>query len=126
MPYTRSSEFLSHSSVTFEHSSSSPVCSQCSAAESQVSAQRDQLATTTSSLVSQLQQTAQEVQQTLEESSGYCSHLHSSLGGLGERSLQWCSSTREQAQSQAQEQLTLLKDNTASTHTLLEVITLWN
>ncbi|XP_067092536.1 kinesin-like protein KIF11 [Osmerus mordax] len=98
------------------------LTSQCSAAESQVSAQRDQLASTTSSLVSQLQQTAQEVQQTLEESSGYCGHLHSSLGGLGERSLQWCSSTREQAQSQAQEQLTLLKDNTVSTHTLLESV----
>lgn len=102
------------------HTLENTITSRCSAAESQASAQRDQLSCTTSTLVSQLQQAAQEVQQTVEESSGYCSHLHSSLGGLGERGLQWCSSTRDLVHSQAQEQLTLLGENNASTHALLE------
>uniref|UniRef100_A0A8C7U4F9 Kinesin family member 11 n=1 Tax=Oncorhynchus mykiss TaxID=8022 RepID=A0A8C7U4F9_ONCMY len=63
--------------------------------------------------------TVQEAMRTVDESSGYCSHLHSSLTQLGEKSLQWCASTEDGIDSQTQAQLTLIRDQTASAHTLL-------
>uniref|UniRef100_A0A673ZSI4 Kinesin-like protein n=1 Tax=Salmo trutta TaxID=8032 RepID=A0A673ZSI4_SALTR len=57
---------------------------------------------TTASLISVVQQTAQEAKRTVDECSGYCSHLHSSLTQLGEKSLQWCASTKDGIDSQAQ------------------------
>uniref|UniRef100_A0A8C8H9D3 Kinesin-like protein n=1 Tax=Oncorhynchus tshawytscha TaxID=74940 RepID=A0A8C8H9D3_ONCTS len=74
---------------------------------------------TTASLISEVQQTAQEAMRTVDESSCYCSHLHSSLTQLGEKSLQWCASTEDGIDSQAQAQLTLIRDQTASAQTLL-------
>uniref|UniRef100_A0A4W5PR24 Kinesin-like protein n=1 Tax=Hucho hucho TaxID=62062 RepID=A0A4W5PR24_9TELE len=77
------------------------------------------LESTTASLITEVQQTAQEAKRTVDECSGYCSHLHSSLTQLGEKSLQWCASTKDSIDSQAQAQLTLIRDQTASAQTLL-------
>nr|XP_046188449.1 kinesin-like protein KIF11 isoform X2 [Oncorhynchus gorbuscha] len=90
----------------------------CSAAENQTAAQKERLASSTASLISEVQQTAQEAQHTVEECSVYCSHLHSSLTQLCERSLQWCASTKDCTDSHAQ--LTLMRENTASAQTLLQ------
>uniref|UniRef100_A0A8C7HQ43 Kinesin-like protein n=1 Tax=Oncorhynchus kisutch TaxID=8019 RepID=A0A8C7HQ43_ONCKI len=91
----------------------------CSAAENQTATQKERLASSTASLISEVQQTAQEAQHTMEECSVYCSHLHSSLTQLCERSLQWCASTKDSTDSHAQ--LTLMRENTASAQTLLQV-----
>uniref|UniRef100_A0A8C8HEP6 Kinesin-like protein n=1 Tax=Oncorhynchus tshawytscha TaxID=74940 RepID=A0A8C8HEP6_ONCTS len=53
-------------------------------------------------MFARVQQTAQEAMRTVDESSCYCSHLHSSLTQLGEKSLQWCASTEDGIDSQAQ------------------------
>uniref|UniRef100_A0A8C7MK28 Kinesin family member 11 n=1 Tax=Oncorhynchus kisutch TaxID=8019 RepID=A0A8C7MK28_ONCKI len=90
----------------------------CSAAENQTATQKERLASSTASLISEVQQTAQEAQHTMEECSVYCSHLHSSLTQLCERSLQWCASTKDSTDSHAQ--LTLMRENTASAQTLLQ------
>ncbi|XP_041739037.1 kinesin-like protein KIF11 [Coregonus clupeaformis] len=92
----------------------------CSAAENQTATQKECLESTTASLISEVQQTAQEAQRTVEECSANCSHLHSSLTQLGERSLQWCASTKDSTDSQAQAQLTVMRENTASAQTLLQ------
>uniref|UniRef100_A0A4W5P3X9 Kinesin-like protein n=1 Tax=Hucho hucho TaxID=62062 RepID=A0A4W5P3X9_9TELE len=74
---------------------------------------------TLQTLISDVQQTAQEAEHTVEECSVYCSHLHSSLTQLCEKSLQWCASTKDSTDSQAQ--LTLMRENSASAQTLLQV-----
>lgn len=89
--------------------------------ENQTATQKERLESTTASLISAVQQTAQEAKRTVDECSGYCSHLHSSLTQLGEKSLQWCASTKDGIDSQAQVQLTLIRDQTASAQTLLTV-----
>uniref|UniRef100_A0A673ZT42 Kinesin family member 11 n=1 Tax=Salmo trutta TaxID=8032 RepID=A0A673ZT42_SALTR len=86
----------------------------CSVSENQTATQKERLESTTASLISVVQQTAQEAKRTVDECSGYCSHLHSSLTQLGEKSLQWCASTKDGIDSQAQVQLTLIRDQTAS------------
>uniref|UniRef100_A0A4W5P401 Kinesin-like protein n=1 Tax=Hucho hucho TaxID=62062 RepID=A0A4W5P401_9TELE len=73
---------------------------------------------TLQTLISDVQQTAQEAEHTVEECSVYCSHLHSSLTQLCEKSLQWCASTKDSTDSQAQ--LTLMRENSASAQTLLQ------
>uniref|UniRef100_A0A8C7N6R6 Kinesin-like protein n=1 Tax=Oncorhynchus kisutch TaxID=8019 RepID=A0A8C7N6R6_ONCKI len=80
--------------------------------ENQTATQKEHLESTTASLISEVQQTAQEAMRTVDESSCYCSHLHSSLTQLGEKSLQWCASTEDGIDSQAQAQLTLIRDQT--------------
>uniref|UniRef100_A0A8C8HDU9 Kinesin-like protein n=1 Tax=Oncorhynchus tshawytscha TaxID=74940 RepID=A0A8C8HDU9_ONCTS len=80
--------------------------------ENQTATQKERLESTTASLISEVQQTAQEAMRTVDESSCYCSHLHSSLTQLGEKSLQWCASTEDGIDSQAQAQLTLIRDQT--------------
>uniref|UniRef100_A0A4W5PPC1 Kinesin family member 11 n=1 Tax=Hucho hucho TaxID=62062 RepID=A0A4W5PPC1_9TELE len=91
----------------------------CSVSENQTATQKEHLESTTASLITEVQQTAQEAKRTVDECSGYCSHLHSSLTQLGEKSLQWCASTKDSIDSQAQAQLTLIRDQTASAQTLL-------
>ncbi|XP_008299888.1 kinesin-like protein KIF11 [Stegastes partitus] len=84
------------------------ISSGCSRVERQASAQADLLSSTSSSIASSLRLTADESRQTLEEMSGCCSHLLSSVSELVERDLQWSSRAREQAETQAQEQLSLM------------------
>lgn len=98
-----------------------PFSRRCSVSENQTATQKERLESTTASLISAVQQTAQEAKRTVDECSGYCSHLHSSLTQLGEKSLQWCASTKDGIDSQAQVQLTLIRDQTASAQTLLTV-----
>lgn len=81
--------------------------------------QQDQFAPATS-LVRDLEQTTQESQSTAQESSGYCCHLQSSLEGLSQNSLQWCSNTSQLAQNQSQQQLSMVRDNMAATQSLSE------
>uniref|UniRef100_A0A674EYV8 Kinesin-like protein n=1 Tax=Salmo trutta TaxID=8032 RepID=A0A674EYV8_SALTR len=88
------------------------------ALQNQTATQKECLESTTASLISEVQQTAQKAQHTVEECSVYCSHLHSSLTQLCEKSLQWCVSTKDSTDSQAQ--LTLMRENAASAQTLLQ------
>uniref|UniRef100_A0A4W5PUA3 Kinesin-like protein n=1 Tax=Hucho hucho TaxID=62062 RepID=A0A4W5PUA3_9TELE len=89
-----------------------PFSRRCSVSENQTATQKEHLESTTASLITEVQQTAQEAKRTVDECSGYCSHLHSSLTQLGEKSLQWCASTKDSIDSQAQAQLTLIRDQT--------------
>ncbi|XP_030011249.1 kinesin-like protein KIF11 [Sphaeramia orbicularis] len=84
------------------------ISSGCRSAERSVSSQADLLSSTSSSLASSLRLNADNSQQTLEEVINSCSHLHSSVSGLVERDLRWNSTTREHAETKAQEQLTLM------------------
>uniref|UniRef100_A0AAQ6AEM5 Kinesin motor domain-containing protein n=1 Tax=Amphiprion ocellaris TaxID=80972 RepID=A0AAQ6AEM5_AMPOC len=89
------------------------ISSGCSTVEGQASAQADLLSSTSSSIASSLRLTADESRQMLEEMSGCCSHLHDSVSGTkrclsSPRDLQWSSRAREQAETQAQEHLTLM------------------
>uniref|UniRef100_A0A8C7U6J8 Kinesin-like protein n=1 Tax=Oncorhynchus mykiss TaxID=8022 RepID=A0A8C7U6J8_ONCMY len=99
-----------------------PFSRRCSVSENQTATQKEHLESTTASLISEVQQTVQEAMRTVDESSGYCSHLHSSLTQLGEKSLQWCASTEDGIDSQTQAQLTLIRDQTASAHTLRDFV----
>ncbi|XP_044228076.1 kinesin-like protein KIF11 isoform X1 [Thunnus albacares] len=94
------------------------VSSGCSTVERQASAQADILSSTSSSLASSLRLSADESQQTLEELTGCCSHLHSSVSGLVERDLQWSSRVSKHAETQAQEQLTMMERISTEVETL--------
>ncbi|TMS04412.1 Kinesin-like protein KIF11 [Larimichthys crocea] len=94
------------------------ISSGCSAVERQASAQADLLSSTSSALASSLRLTADESHQALEEMTGCCSHLHSSVSGLVQRDLQWSSRTREHAETQAQEHLSLLGMTATEAQTL--------
>lgn len=86
--------------------------------ERQASAQADLLSSTSSSLASSLRLSADGSQQTLEELTGCCSHLHSSVSGLVERDLQWSSRVSKHAETQAQEQLTMMERISTEVETL--------
>uniref|UniRef100_A0A671W7P3 Kinesin family member 11 n=1 Tax=Sparus aurata TaxID=8175 RepID=A0A671W7P3_SPAAU len=92
-----------------------------SSLERQASVQADLLSSTSSSLASSLRQTADESRQTLEEMTGCCAHLHSSVSGLVERDLQWSSRVREHAETQAQENLSLMESISTEVQTLHQV-----
>ncbi|XP_030298726.1 kinesin-like protein KIF11 [Sparus aurata] len=94
------------------------ISSGCSSVERQASVQADLLSSTSSSLASSLRQTADESRQTLEEMTGCCAHLHSSVSGLVERDLQWSSRVREHAETQAQENLSLMESISTEVQTL--------
>ncbi|XP_041644620.1 kinesin-like protein KIF11 isoform X2 [Cheilinus undulatus] len=83
------------------------ISSGCSLVENQASSQADLLSSTSSSLASSLRLTTDESLQSLNEMTGCCSHLHSAVSGLVDRNFQWSSKTREQAESTAQQQLSL-------------------
>ncbi|XP_059215984.1 kinesin-like protein KIF11 isoform X2 [Centropristis striata] len=76
--------------------------------EQRASSQVLLLSSSSSSLASSLSQNAAEGHQALEELTGCCSHLQSSVSGLVQKDLQWSSRLREQAESAAQDQLSLL------------------
>uniref|UniRef100_A0A6Q2XKK0 Kinesin motor domain-containing protein n=1 Tax=Esox lucius TaxID=8010 RepID=A0A6Q2XKK0_ESOLU len=95
------------------------LCTVFSALENQTTMQKECMESSTVSLISEFNQNALEAQHTVEECSNYCSHLHSSLTQLGEKSLQWCASTMESTDSRAQAQLTLIRQNNASAQNLL-------
>uniref|UniRef100_UPI0037E83C87 kinesin-like protein KIF11 n=1 Tax=Semicossyphus pulcher TaxID=241346 RepID=UPI0037E83C87 len=84
------------------------ISSGCSTVEHQASAQADLLSSTSSSLASSLRLTTDESRQTLDEMTGCCSHLHDAVSGLVDRDLQWSSRTREQAETSAQQHLSLM------------------
>ncbi|XP_067466909.1 kinesin-like protein KIF11 isoform X1 [Thunnus thynnus] len=94
------------------------VSSGCSTVERQASAQADLLSSTSSSLACSLRLSADESQQTLEELTGCCSHLHSSVSGLVERDLQWSARVSKHAETQAQEQLTMMERISTEVETL--------
>ncbi|XP_034537702.1 kinesin-like protein KIF11 [Notolabrus celidotus] len=84
------------------------ISSSCSTVECRASAQADLLSSTSSSLASSLRQTTDESLQTLDEMTGCCSHLHGAVSGLADRDLQWSSRTREQAETTAEQHLSLM------------------
>ncbi|XP_023117335.2 kinesin-like protein KIF11 [Amphiprion ocellaris] len=100
------------------------ISSGCSTVEGQASAQADLLSSTSSSIASSLRLTADESRQMLEEMSGCCSHLHDSVSELVQRDLQWSSRAREQAETQAQEHLTLMGKVSTEAQTLRQSVEL--
>ncbi|KAM9847730.1 kinesin-like protein KIF11 [Aulostomus maculatus] len=84
------------------------ISSGCSSVEHQASNQAELLSSTSSSLASSLRLSIDESCQTLDEMTGCCSHMHNSVSGLVERDLQWSTRSRERAETQAQEHLSLL------------------
>ncbi|KAL0964513.1 hypothetical protein UPYG_G00324880 [Umbra pygmaea] len=90
-----------------------------SAAENQNNMINEHMESSAVSLISEFNQAISEAQSTVNESSSYCNHLHSTVTQLGEKSLQWCATVKDRSDSQAQGQLTLIRESSASSQNLL-------
>ncbi|KAJ8013907.1 hypothetical protein DPEC_G00034700 [Dallia pectoralis] len=89
------------------------------ALENKTTVQKECLESSTVNLIAEFNQNAMDAQQTVEECSSYCNHLHGSLTQLGEKSIEWCVTTRDISDSLAQDQLTQIRDNNTSSQNLL-------
>ncbi|XP_071393513.1 kinesin-like protein KIF11 isoform X1 [Centroberyx affinis] len=115
-----SSKALQKPLQSIQHS----INTRCSSMEQPASVQADLLSSSSSSLASSLRLNTEQSQETLKEITGYCSYFHSSVSGLVERDLQWSSRAREQVETQAQQQLTLLGQNSSEVQALQQSVEL--
>nr|XP_040035136.1 kinesin-like protein KIF11 [Gasterosteus aculeatus aculeatus]XP_040035137.1 kinesin-like protein KIF11 [Gasterosteus aculeatus aculeatus]XP_040035138.1 kinesin-like protein KIF11 [Gasterosteus aculeatus aculeatus] len=98
------------------------ISSGCSSAERRASSQADALSSTSASLAASLRLNADGGHEALEEMTGCCSYLHGAVSGLVQRDLQRSSTAREQAETQAQEHLSLMGRISTEAQTLRQTV----
>ncbi|MGH0115546.1 UNVERIFIED_CONTAM: hypothetical protein FKN15_024876 [Acipenser sinensis] len=90
----------------------------CTNAVESANSQQNKFESSADNLIKEFRQASSEGVKVIEESTGYCTHLSTSVASLSEETEKWCSSTNSNIVSFADRQLSFLNGNRSSVQNL--------